>query len=177
MLFGLIVFGLIVVAVFSFVASYNRLVAAAEKATRAWNDLDSLLRQRHDELPKVVEMCEPHLRSERALLDRLLEARAAVFAARQTRDADALNRAEVALRAAASELVVERAAQVPELKSSAAFGLLRQRHASLDLELATARDRYNSAVHAYNAAISRAPGRLVALFGEFPPLRPLDFAP
>ena len=61
MLFGLLVFGVIVVIVFSFVATYNRLVAAAEKATRAWNDLDAVLRQRHDEIPKLVEMCEPHL--------------------------------------------------------------------------------------------------------------------
>ena len=61
MLFGLLVFGAIVWSVFSFVATYNRLVAAAEKATRAWNDLDALLRQRHDEIPKIVEMCEPHL--------------------------------------------------------------------------------------------------------------------
>ena len=175
MLFGLLVFGFIVVVVFSFVATYNRLVAAAEKATRTWNDLDALLRQRHDEIPKVIEMCEPHLVGERALLDRLLEARAAVFAARQARDADALNRAELALRASASELVIERGALVPELASSAAFGMLRQRHATLELELAERRDRYNAAVLDYNAAIGKLPGRLVALLGEFPPLRPLDF--
>lgn len=174
---GLLVFGVIVVVVFSFVGTYNRLVAAADKAARAWNDLDALLRQRHDEIPKVIEMCEPHLPHERALLERLLEARAAVFAARQTRDADALNRAEVSLRAAAATLVIDRAAQIPQLASSAAFELLRQRHATLDLELADRRDRYNAAVHGYNAAISRLPGRLVAALGEFRPLRPLDFEP
>jgi LemA protein len=175
MLFGLLVFGAIVVVVFSFVATYNRLVAAAEKATRAWNDLDALLRQRHDEIPKVIEVCEPHLPHERALFDRLLEARAAVFAARQTRDADELSRAESSLRAAAGELVIDRAAHVPELAASPAFGMLRQRHATLDLELAQRRDGYNSAVRDYNAAIGRLPGRFIALLGEFRPLRPLDF--
>src|SRR5688572_26208708 len=100
MLFGLLVFGAIVVVVFSFVTTYNRLVAAAEKATSAWNDLDALLRQQHDEIPRGVEMCEPHFGSDRALLDRLLEARTAVFAARQSRDAHELGRAEASLRAA-----------------------------------------------------------------------------
>jgi LemA protein len=177
MLFGLLVFGAIVVVVFSFVGTYNRLVAAAEKAARAWNDLDTLLRQRHDELPKVIEMCEPHLGHERALLDRLIEARAAVFAARQARDADALSRAEKALRVAAAELIIGRAAQVPELAASAAFGMLRQRQATLDLELADRRAGYNAAVRDYNAKIGGLPGRFVALLGEFPPLKPLDFEP
>jgi LemA protein len=177
MLFGLLVFGLIVVVVFSFVATYNRLVAAAEKATRAWNDLDTLLRQRHDEIPKVIETCEPHLPNERALFDRLLETRAAVFAARQTRDADTLSRAEKSLRAVAAELVTVRAAKVPALAASPAFHMVTQRQATLDLELADRRDRYNAAVRDYNAAIGRLPGSIVALVGEFPPLKALDFEP
>ena len=162
-------------AVFAFVGVYNRLVAAAEKATGAWNELDSLLRQRHDEIPKIIEMCEPYLRGDRTLLDRLLEARAAVFAARQTRDAESLGRAELALRAAATALMARAAAQ-PELVASPAFSLQRQRQATLDLELKDRRDRYNESVREYNAAIGgRGLSGLVALVGSFPPLRPLDF--
>ena|SRR5436190_10522055 len=174
MLFGLLVFGAILGAVFAFVAIYNRLVAASEKATRAWNDLDALLRQRHDELPKLLEACEPHFKNERGLLDRLLEARAAVFAARQTRDADALGNAEAELRQAATALMA-RAAAEPSLVASPAFTMLRQRHATLDLELKDRRNGYNEAVRKYNAAIGRLPGNVVALVGAFPRLRPLDF--
>jgi LemA protein len=174
MLFGLLVFGVIVSVVFAFVATYNGLVTAADKATRAWNDLDTLLRQRHDEIPKLAEMCEPHLTGERTLVERLLEARSAVFAARQARDADELARAEAVLRAAATTLMA-RAAARPELAASPAFSLLRQRQATLDLELKDRRDGYNEAVRAYNAAIGRVPGRVVALVGAFPPLRTLDF--
>jgi LemA protein len=176
MLFGLLVFGAIVAVVFSFVTTYNRLVAAAEKATSAWNDLDALLRQRHDEIPKIIETCEPHLTADRPLFDRLLEARAAVFAARQIRDADELGRAEHSLRAAASELIRRATAHAP-LASSPAFGLLLQRQTTLDAELAERRDRYNDAVQQYNAAIARAPGRIAALAGEFPPLRPFESEP
>ena len=174
MLFGLLVFGAIVGAVFAFVGIYNRLVAAAEKAMRAWNDLDALLRQRHDEIPKLLDACEPHLGNDRALLDRVLEARAAVFAARQTRDAEALGAAEAQLRTAATALM-SRAAAHPSLVSSPAFSLLRQRQATLDLELKDRGDAYNGAVHDYNAAIGRVPGKVVALVGAFPRLRPLDF--
>jgi len=176
MLFGLLVFGAIVSVVFAFVATYNGLVTAAEKATRAWNDLDTLLRQRHDEIPKLVETCEPHMGDERDTVDGLLAARSAVFAARQTRNAEELGRAEAALRSAATALLT-RAAEHAALAASPAFALLRQRQATLDLELKDRRDRYNEAVRAYNAAINRVPGRLVALVGEFRPLRPLDFEP
>jgi LemA protein len=174
MLFGLLVFGAIVALVFAFVATYNGLVAAAEKATRAWSELDVLLRQRHDEIPKLVESCESHMQKERPVLERLLEARAAVFAARQTRSADDLSRAEATLRAAATAFMA-RAAEHADLAASPAFALLRQRQATLDRELADRRDRYNEAVRVYNAAITRAPGNVVALVGQFPPLRPLDF--
>jgi LemA protein len=174
MLFGLLVFGAILAVVFAFVGIYNRLVAAAEKAGRAWNDLDTLLRQRHDEIPKIVEMCEQHLRDERGLVERLVESRAGVFAARQARDADELSSAEANLRKAATALMTRAAAQA-DLAASPAFGLLLQRQATLDLELKERRDLYNEAVREYNAAISGAGGKLVALVGAFPPLRPLDF--
>jgi LemA protein len=176
MLFGVLVFGAILIVVFSFVATYNRLVAVAEKATRAWNDLDALLRQRHDEIPKLIEMCEPHLPEERASFDRLLEAGAAVFAARSARDADALGRAERTIHTTVADLLT-RAASDPELAGNAAFGLLRQRHTTLDAEIAERRARYNEAVRHYNGAIGGWTGRFVALAGEFPPLKPLEVEP
>jgi LemA protein len=172
MLFGLLVFVLIVAGVLLLAATYNNLVAAAERATRAWNDLDALLRQRHDEIPKLIEICEPHLPRERAAFARVLEARDAIFAARQTRAADALGKAESMLRAELTALVglAERHA---DLSATPAFTLLRQRNATLDGEIAERRARYDTAVERYNDAIGRAPGSVVALLGGFRPLRTL----
>jgi len=173
MLFGVLVFAAIVVAVFALATTYNNLVAAAERAARSWNNLDALLRQRHDEIPHLIEICEPHLRGERVALDRLLAARDAIFAARQTRAAEVLGSAESALRSELAALIA-RAAREPELAESAAFGLLRQRNATLDGEIAERRAAYNDAVGGYNTAIARLPGNLVALLGGFRPLRALD---
>lgn len=173
MLFGLLVFAAIVVAVFALATTYNNLVSAAERATRVWGSLDALLRQRHDEIPQLLELLEPHLAHERAAFERVLAARDAVFAARQTRTAEALGSAESALR---SELaaIIARAAREPQLAASAAFGLLRQRNTTLDGEIAEQRAGYNAAVGGYNTAIARLPGSVVALLGGFRPLRALD---
>jgi LemA protein len=173
MLFGLFVFGAIVLVVFSLAATYNGLVAAAGRATRAWNDLDTLLRQRHDEIPKLVEFCEPHLTS-RAAVDEVLDARAALLAARQKRDAETLGPAETTLRQALGKLLAL-AVEESQLATSPALALLRQRNATLDTEIADRRDRYNEAVLQHNAAIARLPGSFVALLGGFRALAPLEF--
>jgi LemA protein len=172
MLFGLLVFAAIVVAVFSLATTYNSLVAAAERTTRAWNNLDALLRQRDDEIPKLIEMCEPHLKSARTAFDKVREARAATLAARQARDAEALGRAERGLRAELGALVTT-AASHPVLGASPAFGLLRQSNVTLDQEIAERQGLYNEAVQQYNAAIHRMPARVIATVSGFGPLEPL----
>jgi LemA protein len=153
MLFGLIVFGAIVLVVFVLAATYNGLVTATERAARAWNELDALLRQRHDEIPKLIEICEPHLTRERAAFDRVLAARTEVFGARQTRAADALSRAETTLRTELAALIAL---------------------AASNAELAERRALYNEAAARYNAAIARLPGNVVAVLGGFRPLAALD---
>jgi LemA protein len=173
MLFGLIVFGAIVLVVFLLAATYNGLVTTSERAARAWNELDALLRQRHDEIPKLIELCEPHLQRERAAFERVLAARSEVFAARQTRAVDALSRAETTLRTELAALIAL-AASNAELGASPAFGMLRQRNATLDGEIVDRRALYNEAAASYNVAIARLPGNVVALLGGFHPLAALD---
>jgi LemA protein len=148
-------------------------VAAAERTTSAWNNLDALLRQRDDEIPKLIEMCEPHLRSARAEFDKVRDARAATLAARQTRDAEALGHAERGLRTEVAALVTA-AMSHPVLGPSPAFALLRQSNVTLDQEIAERQTAYNEAVQQYNAAISRVPARVIATLSGFAPLEPLD---
>lgn len=173
MLGGVIVFGAILLFVFSLAGRYNRLVTTSERAMRAWGDLESLLHQRHDEIPKLIEVLEPHSRAARADFDRVLSCRDAILAARQKRDADGLSRAERALRAALAALLAQ-AAATPALTASPAFGLVRQRHATLDAEIDERRALYNEAVASHNAALRRPLGSLVALLGRFRQLPTLE---
>src|SRR6476646_10753507 len=61
---------------------YNGLVALKNNITRSWANIDVLLKQRHDELPKLVSTCEAYMQHERAVFDRLSEARGALVRAR-----------------------------------------------------------------------------------------------
>ena len=55
---SLLFLALLVVAAIYCVRIYNGLVALRENVRKAWANIDVLLTQRHDELPKLVETCK-----------------------------------------------------------------------------------------------------------------------
>src|SRR5881409_2545667 len=61
---------------------YNGLVALKNHIGRSWANIDVLLKQRHDELPKLVSVCEGYMQHERQVFDKLSEARGALVRAR-----------------------------------------------------------------------------------------------
>src|SRR5512139_2559454 len=66
--------GLAVVGVVGYGLSiYNSLVALKNNIARSWANIDVLLKQRHDELPKLVKTCEGYMQHERAVFDKLSE--------------------------------------------------------------------------------------------------------
>lgn len=174
--YGLLVFAAIVGGVIWFVAAYNSLEAASNRALQAWGNLDALLRQRHDEIPKLIELCERELRHDRPAFDRVLAARAETLGARQIRDAQALGNAERALRAAVGAVLALAAANAA-LTADDALGVLTQRLATLDAGVAERAALYDDAVQQNNAAISRFPGVVVAVLGGFRRLVAVDLGP
>jgi hypothetical protein len=100
MLGGLLTFLGICLAAVWLIVAYNQVVSLRQRVTKDWAELDRLLRQRHDELSQLGELCARHLERERPALDRLAEARSAVFGARHAQDAAALGREEGDLRRA-----------------------------------------------------------------------------
>ena len=52
----LLIFGLVGMTVY-LVGAYNTLIRMGNDAGKAWANIDVILKQRHDELPKLVEVC------------------------------------------------------------------------------------------------------------------------
>ena len=84
----LLLAGLVIVVYL--VMLYNGLVSVKNNVALAWANIDVLLRQRHDELPKLVEVCKSYKQFEQETLVRIAEARSRVAAARETRNIGAL---------------------------------------------------------------------------------------
>src|SRR5487761_221033 len=102
---ALIIFVLLVVIVVGYtVTIYNGLVRVRNEVKLAWSNIDVLLVQRHDELPKLIEVCKRYMQHERETLERVTQARSQVEAARQAGNVASVSAAEGALRSGLANL-------------------------------------------------------------------------
>ncbi len=170
---GLLAFAMIVIAMVWFVTAYNNLDAAAQRTAQAWGNVDAMLRQRHDELPRFLDACRPHMKHEQTLFDGILAARDAVFSARQARDTTTLGRVENELHVGLGKLISLVEAR-PELKADDTFGVVHRRLASLESALDERRAIFNEAVQQNNVRVGKFPSNVVALLGGFRAVQPFN---
>jgi LemA protein len=156
------------------VVIYNNLVALKHGVAKAWSNIDVLLKQRHDELPKLVEACRQYMRFETETLERVMKARSAVSSAQSRGDIPALGQAEGQLRAGLMNLfaVVE---AYPELKANETFQHLQARVTGLENDIADRRELYNETVNLNNVRVDQFPDLVVARLFRFGHLPLLEF--
>ncbi|KYC28868.1 conserved protein of unknown function [Sterolibacterium denitrificans] len=171
----MIVLGLIVVVLIYGVMLYNGLVQVKHAVAKAWANIDVLLKQRHDELPKLVETCKQYKQFEQDTLQRVIEARSQVHAAREAQDIPALGQAEGALRMGLGRLFAI-AEAYPELKANESFLLLQSRISALENGIADRRELYNDAVNINNVRIEQFPDAILARMFNFPARPLLEFS-
>jgi LemA protein len=163
---GMLLIGALVLALLWAVSAYNRLVQAKHTSSQALANIDVLLRQRHDELPKLVETCRQYRQFEQETLEKVIAARGGVARASAARDVAALGSAETALRAGVGQIFAV-AEAYPELRADASFAQLQSRITSLESGIADRRELYNEAVNTNNVLLEQFPGSLIASFGHF----------
>ncbi|CUA95949.1 LemA family protein [Thiomonas bhubaneswarensis] len=168
MIVTLVVVALLVALLLYGVMIYNNLVNLKHAITQAWANIDVLLKQRHDELPKLVEVCRQSMHFEQETLERVVRARSQVQQAREDGDVRSLGRAEGALRSGLGALFAV-AEAYPDLKTNEAFQHLQARISGLEENIADRREFYNAAVNANNVRIEQFPDVIVARLLAFGP--------
>lgn len=159
---GTIVFwGFVAIAIVYAVTIYNGLVALKHNVSRNFANIDVLLKQRHDELPKLIDTCKRYMGYEQETLARVIEARNSVASARDRGDIPALGEAETALRAGVGQLFAL-AENYPELKADETFRHLQGRISGLESSIADRREVYNESVNNNNIRIEQLPDNLIA---------------
>jgi hypothetical protein len=68
---AIIVIGVAVLALVYLVMIYNNLVQVKHNVSKAWANIDVLLKQRHDELPKLIDVVRSYAGYERELLQKV----------------------------------------------------------------------------------------------------------
>jgi len=170
-----IFWGLIAVAFFYTVSIYNGLVTLKHSVSKAWANIDVLLKQRHDELPKLVETCKQYMKFEQETLEKVMKARSSVAAAQQQGDIPGLGKAESAMRLGLGSLFAV-AEAYPELKADETFQHLQARITGLENAIADRREFYNESVNNNNVRIEQFPDLFVARMFAFKAHDLLEFS-
>lgn len=172
---SLLFIGAIVVLAIFGVTLYNGLVALKHGVAKAWANIDVLLKQRHDELPKLVEVCKQYKQFEQDTLQRVIEARSRVQTAREAQNIEALGEAEGMLRMGLGQIFAI-AEAYPELKANDNFMQLQQRITSLENAIADRRELYNESVNINNVRVEQFPDAVIARLFSFETKPLLEFS-
>ena len=176
MVIGLVLTLALLVALIVYgVGIYNGLVGLRENIKVAWANIDVLLKQRHDELPKLIDTCKRYMQFEQETLEKVMRARASVNQASTSGNVAAVGAAEQQLRSGMTRLFAV-AESYPELKSDQTFKQLQSRITSLEESIADRRELYNDQVNLNNIRVKVFPDVLIALKCGFLPAQLLEFS-
>lgn len=144
---------------------YNGLVRLRNENDRAWANIDVLLKQRHDEIPNLVETVKGYMQHEQQTLLAVTEARASSMSA------SSVGQKAVADLQVASALrgLFGVAENYPQLKANQNFLKLQNRITELEERIADRREFFNDDVNTYNTRIGQIPEVFVASFMALKP--------
>jgi len=144
---------------------YNELVRLRNDNDRAWANIDVLLKQRHDEIPNLVETVKGYMQHEQQTLQAVTQARAASMSATsigQKAQADAMMTGALRGFFAVAE-------NYPQLKANDNFMKLQARISELEDRIADRREFFNDDVNTYNTRIGQIPEVFVASYMSLKP--------
>ncbi len=139
---------------------YNQLVQVKVNVDKSWANIEVLEKQRFDEIPKLVKVCEGYMQYERETLQKVIEARSRFLQAKGPAD---MAQASSDMAGALKSLFAL-AEAYPDLKANQNFMQLQQRVSALENEIADRREFYNESVTINNARIQQVPYVFLAGF-------------
>jgi LemA protein len=141
-----------------FVGIYNGLIMVRNNIDKAWANIDVLLKQRHDELPKLIDTCKGYMKYEQSVLEKITQARTAFMSATSVEDK---TKAENLLNQSLKTLFAV-SENYPDLKANQNFMQLQGRISGLENEIADRREFFNESVNVYNIRIQQFPDVILA---------------
>jgi LemA protein len=147
------------------VTIFNGLVAIKNDVDKAWANIDVSLKQRHDELPKLLDVCKGYMEFERDTLQKVTQARNLY---QQAGTVDQKAQADQTMTTALRGFFAV-AENYPDLKANSNFTTLQKRITGLESEIADRREFYNDAVNTLNIRIQQMPDTFVASFMSITP--------
>lgn len=144
---------------------YNGLIALKNDIDKAWANIDVMLKQRHDELSKLLDVSKGYMDYERDTLQKITQARSMY---QQAKTVDEKAQADQSMTSALRGFFAV-AENYPELKANSNFQQLQKRITDLESQIADRREFYNDSVNTFNIRIQQIPDTFVASFMSLHP--------
>jgi LemA protein len=135
------------------VTIYNNLVSVKRNVDQAWANIDVLLKQRHDEIPKLIDVVKGYMTYEKDLLHSVTALRAQ---AAQAGEGPARVQAEGQLGTTLGRLFAV-AENYPDLKANQNFLALQNRISAIEEQIAHRREFYNDSANINNIRREQLP--------------------
>src|SRR5436309_6059216 len=151
---GLLLFVVVIVLALAYAAGiYNQMIGVKVNVDKSWSNIEVLEKQRYDEIPKLVQVCEGYMQYERDTLQKVIEARTKYLQAQGPAEKGAAS----SQMAGALKSLFALAESYPDLKANQNFTQLQSRITALENEIADRREFYNDSVTINNARIQQIP--------------------
>jgi LemA protein len=155
---GFVVLVLLILFVAYIVNIYNQLVSLRERVDQAKQNIDVLLKQRQDELTKLIDAAKEFMEQEEQVLTQLTEARES---AAQAESPQEQANADQQVRQALMNFEA-RAEEYPELRSQENMLQFQERISDIESQIADRREMYNESVTQLNTRIDQFPYVIIA---------------
>jgi LemA protein len=155
----------IVAAVLYLATIFNGLVALKNDIDKSWANIDVMLKQRHDELTKLLDTTKGYADFERETLIKITQARSQY---QQAVTVDQKVQADQTMTSALRGFFAV-AENYPDLKANSNFQVLEKRISELESQIADRREFYNDCVNTFNIRIQQVPDTFVAAFMRLTP--------
>jgi LemA protein len=159
----IIILAVIVLVVLIAIGVYNSLIVKRNRMQNGWHQIDVQLKRRIDLIPNIVETVKGYAAHEKAIFERIAEARSlAINAQGPAQSAAANNQLTDTLKTLFA--VVE---NYPNLKANENFLRLQEELSGTENKIAFARQFYNDVVMDYNNAKQVFPASIFANMFNF----------
>lgn len=161
----LIVGAIVVVLVIVVIVIYNSLVQLKIRVEEAWSDITVQLKRRADLIPNLIETVKGYAAHEKAVFERVTEARSAIMSATQQGPAETAKAENMFESALKSLFAVAEA--YPDLKANQNFLQLQQELVDTEDKIQASRRFYNGGVRDLNTKIETVPSNIIASMFNF----------
>lgn len=154
---------LAIIAVFStiyLIGTYNSIIWAKNTANEAFSAIDTVLQNRYNLIPNLVELVKQYMSHEAGLINKVSEMRARLISSTEKSGTERFTNENTLQEWMKSIFAI--AENYPELKASSNFLELQTQWSELEDRLQWARRAYNSAVKEMNNKKEMFPSNIIA---------------